>query len=321
MTLLEKDITKELTNILKNKNKKKSFIREILKLEELEDDAIEKLEVIEEYSTGIELLKDLGSKKIDIVLKSDKYFIPIEVKLYADDHVGQLDSYYDEMKRFYRDRGIENCKVNKVYYLSPGEKKPVNIKESCNIEIRNLLDNKFIKLFDVEGKINKELKEYKENYNEIHGKIISKEEKEFKYFQKNSLRDISEEIIEILNNIKKENMKKIGIYRNMSYLLKENYDNKNINIYLSLEQDKHDPYWGILINSKKDIDFDKKIILEKIKKYIENTKNDFTVSNIPWNGNWVFYKYIDKKAFGNNITYRNNVISEINSIINCFEEK
>lgn len=83
-------------------------------LEEIGESIIqidEKFEVITEFPT------DKG-RRIDIVLKSNKRFIPFEVKIYANDQKEQCVHYYNFSH--------QNFNAEKVFYLTPYEHTPDN---------------------------------------------------------------------------------------------------------------------------------------------------------------------------------------------------
>lgn len=81
----------------------KMFLNEVLHLKEISDLEIEKLRVFKEYPIN----KD---RRIDIVIRNSKYFIPIEVKINAGEQKSQCYDYYQYAR-------IED-KNAKVVYLT-----------------------------------------------------------------------------------------------------------------------------------------------------------------------------------------------------------
>ncbi|MBD5411452.1 MAG: PD-(D/E)XK nuclease family protein [Treponema sp.] len=69
----------------------------------------------EEFTVATEYQTD-GKRRIDIVLKSNKRFIPFEVKIYATDQKEQCAHYYHFAHKRYN--------AEKVFYLTPDEHKP-----------------------------------------------------------------------------------------------------------------------------------------------------------------------------------------------------
>lgn len=69
----------------------------------------------EEFTVATEYQTD-GKRRIDIVLKSNKRFIPFEVKIYATDQKEQCTHYYHFAHKRYN--------AEKVFYLTPDEHKP-----------------------------------------------------------------------------------------------------------------------------------------------------------------------------------------------------
>ena len=81
----------------------KMFLDEVLHFEENSDSEIEKLRVYKEYPINLE-------RRIDIVIRSSNFFIPIEVKINAGEQKSQCYDYY-------RHAVIED-KNTKVVYLT-----------------------------------------------------------------------------------------------------------------------------------------------------------------------------------------------------------
>lgn len=84
----------------------KLFINNVLKMN-IEECEYNNIEVFNEY-----VIDD--NRRIDIVIKSDKYFIPIEVKIYAGDQDRQCDDYYKYAKKMSKE------KVKVVYLTLDG---------------------------------------------------------------------------------------------------------------------------------------------------------------------------------------------------------
>lgn len=69
----------------------KSFLKDVLKEYRMGDTLLAHTDVIKEYVT------DQG-RRIDIVIKNTDFFIPIEVKIYADEQEGQCMDYHEYAK-------------------------------------------------------------------------------------------------------------------------------------------------------------------------------------------------------------------------------
>ncbi|MEA5082646.1 MAG: PD-(D/E)XK nuclease family protein [Lachnospiraceae bacterium] len=65
----------------------KSFLQDILKMEDIEDTLLRETRVYKEF-----LIEE--DRRIDIVIKNDKFFIPIEVKIHAGEQENQCYDYY-----------------------------------------------------------------------------------------------------------------------------------------------------------------------------------------------------------------------------------
>lgn len=80
------------------------FMKNVLRIE-TDDDEIESAKIYTEHPTG-------NGRRIDIAIVTNKRFIPIEVKLYAEDQTRQCKDYYD----------FADCQgkpeKSKVYYLT-----------------------------------------------------------------------------------------------------------------------------------------------------------------------------------------------------------
>lgn len=81
----------------------KRFVKSVLQLE-IDDDELMHSQVVTEYLTD-------KNRRIDIVIITSQRFIPIEVKLYADDQKNQCSDYYV----FSKSKGVI---TSKVYYLT-----------------------------------------------------------------------------------------------------------------------------------------------------------------------------------------------------------
>ena len=77
----------------------KLFLRDVLKI----NDELKNLEVHQEFYTRT-------GRRIDLVITAENYFIPIEVKIFAQDLPGQCRDYYDEAIQYQQDA--------KLFYLS-----------------------------------------------------------------------------------------------------------------------------------------------------------------------------------------------------------
>lgn len=81
----------------------KMFLNEVLQFEEISDSEIAKLRVFKEYPINMD-------RRIDIVIRSSDYFIPIEVKINAGEQKSQCYDYYHH--------AIIEDKNTKVIYLT-----------------------------------------------------------------------------------------------------------------------------------------------------------------------------------------------------------
>lgn len=81
----------------------KEFVKRVLKIE-IDDDELIQSQVITEYITD-------KNRRIDIVIITPQRFIPIEVKLYADDQKNQCFDYFNFSKN-------KSVITSKVYYLT-----------------------------------------------------------------------------------------------------------------------------------------------------------------------------------------------------------
>lgn len=81
----------------------KGFVRSVLKIE-IDDDELRQSQVTTEYLTD-------KNRRIDIVIITPQRFIPIEVKLYADDQINQCFDYFNFSKN-------KSDITSKVYYLT-----------------------------------------------------------------------------------------------------------------------------------------------------------------------------------------------------------
>ncbi len=99
----ERKICRFLCKILEREFFLKLFVRKVLELD-IPDYKLEQAEVYIEYYTQ-------NGRKIDIVIRSKKLFIPIEVKIWAWDLNEQCKDYYEEAKKYDDDA--------KIFYLTP----------------------------------------------------------------------------------------------------------------------------------------------------------------------------------------------------------
>ena len=86
----------------------KSFVKKVLGLN-IPDYKLEEAEVFREYTIE-------NGRRIDIVIRSEGLFIPIEVKIWSGDRNEQCKDYYDEAKKHDADA--------KIFYLTPSGKLP-----------------------------------------------------------------------------------------------------------------------------------------------------------------------------------------------------
>lgn len=319
----EVQITKAISEILKKEDKiKEVFVKEFLGIDCLGDSEIKNLKVIAEYIVRINILEDASNNRIDLVLFSENCFIPIEFKVYTNDDDGQLDDYVHEMILFYEEqesKGInKKSKMEKLlYYISPNRSEPEKYKGE-KVKVKDLFDDNLLKCLKDH---NNEIYNY---LNKLKNNNISKNElkpakiKKFNYFRNDSMKKVLNIILdnnEYLNNRYKTDVKRIGNHSNISFYLREE---NNAKIYFSLERVDCQPYWGILLQVDNEVKFNKKEILETIRKEFE--KEGFLVSRIPWNGNWVFYKYIDSNNFDGKNEYSKKILKEIEKVIKCFTD-
>lgn len=110
----------------------KLFLEEVLRLRDIDVDELCTARVFREY------VIPGSARRIDLVIETSLRFLPIEVKIYAEDQDGQCYDYY----RFAKERMAQKAgnKFWKLYYLTldghlPSEKSTKNDKNcSCLIE-------------------------------------------------------------------------------------------------------------------------------------------------------------------------------------------
>jgi hypothetical protein len=85
---------------------------------------LDKVEVYKEYQIIDPYRKT--ERRIDIVICNEKHFLPIEVKIYADDQPSQCYIYYEYAQKYDKD--------TVVYYLSPNGKEPSSESLSLDCE-------------------------------------------------------------------------------------------------------------------------------------------------------------------------------------------
>ena len=90
------------------------FDKHVLRLN-MTAEELDSAKVYKEYSTEFVKLKD--SRRIDLVIITNKRFIPIEVKIEADDQPKQCDDYWLEAKKYHETHFFSESPV--LYYLSP----------------------------------------------------------------------------------------------------------------------------------------------------------------------------------------------------------
>ena len=100
----------------------KSFIKNVLGLN-ISDDELQKANIFREYTTE-------NGRRIDILIRTSRHVIPIEVKIYAWDLKAQCRDYYEYAQKFY-----ENKNDAKIFYLTPDGHKP-SPESSCNVPVK-----------------------------------------------------------------------------------------------------------------------------------------------------------------------------------------
>ena len=98
----------------------KSFVKKVLKLDDIPNSELENAEVLREFVTS-------QHRRIDIVIKTEKYFIPIEVKIYAGDQNAQIKDYAYEGK-------TSGKNYLGIYYLTRNGEEPSE-KSSCGEKV------------------------------------------------------------------------------------------------------------------------------------------------------------------------------------------
>lgn len=98
----------------------KSFVKKVLKLDDIPNSELENAEVLCEFVTS-------QHRRIDIVIKTEKYFIPIEVKIYAGDQNAQIKDYAYEGK-------TSGKNYLGIYYLTRNGEEPSE-KSSCGEKV------------------------------------------------------------------------------------------------------------------------------------------------------------------------------------------
>lgn len=99
----------------------KSFVKKVLGVD-IPDYELERTEVYREYTTE-------NGRRIDLVIRSFRTFIPIEVKIGAMDLNEQCKDYYDEARKYSKD--------TKIYYLTPDGRLP-SPESSNGIPAKNM---------------------------------------------------------------------------------------------------------------------------------------------------------------------------------------
>lgn len=99
------------------------FMKEVLSIDVL-DDELETAKIYKEYCID-------DNRRIDIVISTSRRFIPIEVKLYADDQESQCKDYYDYARK------QETIEETKVYYLTLDSHLPQNCGANGLTKIEN----------------------------------------------------------------------------------------------------------------------------------------------------------------------------------------
>jgi len=152
------------------------FIKHVLKI----DDFGTVYEVCKEEST-----KD--NKRIDFTIKSDKYFIGIEMKIDASDSLGQLYDYYEDLMGKAKKNNIDEKHVQ-IYYLTKFGTKPADcslgeLKEYKKISFKEHI-LAWINACQKEVKDTVNLNEAFNNYRTIVEKITGKYKSNIKQIEK-----------------------------------------------------------------------------------------------------------------------------------------
>ena len=107
----------------------RDFLRIVLKIPQNElDEYVNGVRVYKEYPIYDKYLNK--DRRIDLVICNDKHFIPIEVKIYAEEQEAQCLVYYDYAK--------ELDKNAKIYYLTPYGTAPSDYSQKLNADGHNL---------------------------------------------------------------------------------------------------------------------------------------------------------------------------------------
>ncbi len=98
---------------------------------------------------GITVIKEDGitdsTRRIDIVIENDKYFIPIEVKINAHDQSNQCYDYYNYTKK-YSEKNYKNKQdiINKIVYLTKDGKYPSSDSIKSSDGLKTLIQDNII---------------------------------------------------------------------------------------------------------------------------------------------------------------------------------
>ena len=103
-----------------------SFLNTVLAMTDLVKTEIDKAFVYREY-----YIPDSG-RRIDLVIKTPSHFIPIEAKIYSEEHGDQCSDYLKYSQRFYR-----NPQEASIYYLTIDGKMPSEDSCSNNSSIKD----------------------------------------------------------------------------------------------------------------------------------------------------------------------------------------
>lgn len=243
------------------------FLKELHIKEKVSD-----AKVITEYPTNNE-------RRIDIVIKSEKIFIPIEVKINAKDQEKQCEDYFNYSKLF----GAE-C----VYYLTPNGREP-NASSKGELVINENLrpisfQNEILtwlkkcnEIKDISDPLKELIRELidtiKKICNNIEGNIMNREI--FDEIIKAENKDAAKAIAEVVQETSDEQL----TWKNFcSYVVKDNWGENAYKRDIDLPKAEVRNTLTITINNEVEIDFRENF--KDIFIAIPNDKIDILISNI-----------------------------------------
>ncbi|MEA2049352.1 MAG: PD-(D/E)XK nuclease family protein [Campylobacterota bacterium] len=198
-----------------------------------------------------------NNRRIDFTIKSDKYFIGIEMKIYASDEKNQISDYYIDLDKEVKDKRNpnKNAKV-KIYYLTLDGKKAshnsyqdkpytsisfnkeiLNWLQKCQKQVSNItnLNNAIGYYTDVVdmlvGKYTSPIKEYKDFFLDKDMYECYKENE--KHFNDDSIKNGFKEAQQILYNAFYKRLISPIIKQNDNIIF-DHYDIKNKKIVLNI---------------------------------------------------------------------------------------